>query len=102
MEAIEYVYQNNTHLLFLHPIATHLIQPLDELAFVQFKANLRQAYHEHRQTYCGARTKLKSLVVHLAYETEYRSFTGEILVTFRKRTGLHDPNSVMAVKRVER
>ena len=49
MEAVQYAYQNNVHLLFLPPNATHLIQPLDQLAFARFKAILRQAYHEHRQ-----------------------------------------------------
>ena len=63
MKAVEYVYQINIQLLFLPFVATHLIQPLDKLAFARFKSKLRQAYHDHRQTYCGARTKLMSLVV---------------------------------------
>ena len=62
---------------------------------------MRQAVHEHRQTYSGARTNLMSLMVHLTYETKYIAFTREILIASWKRTGLSDPNSGLSDQQAE-
>jgi len=74
--------------MFLPPHTTHLIQPLDDVAFATFKRKLANARRQYINSCLVLRELPKGGIQQTITEVVYRTFTPEVIIKSWTNTGL--------------
>jgi hypothetical protein len=84
---------NDITLLFLPPNTTHLLQPLDDLAFSTFKTSLKSSMRHYMCSDGFSVESFTQVMLQLSYETMIHGLTREIVQKSFYNTGIFPFNS---------
>jgi 4-hydroxybenzoate polyprenyltransferase len=101
ISAIEWMMKKNMHLVYLPPNTTHLLQPLDQQAFANWKRQLLALTRSQSSVLLSQSANLTDVLMQVAPEAERRAFTPKVLKASWNQTGLYPFDSAKVLSRVK-
>ena len=96
LDAIKWMHEHNMYMVYLPPNTSHLLQPLDQEAFANWKRHLLLEVKSVNPIRFQTVESLTEVLIQMGAKAERKAFTKKILVGCWRKTGLYpfDPDVV--------